>query len=196
MRYAPRYPFVTVKTHDLISKEIAVARISARRAARAVAIFSTWLLVTWLGPDVLPSEGWSIWVSVGALAGYSLLTVSALVAVYMGALRVVRTGVMRRVVSTYLAPFWGVAFAALCTGAFLWTAIDDPIVAVWLSIGSTLTVLSAAYAVARFLEVRELLSSQRQIAHAPSDVVMRTWKRELVARLDAARSIRLPRTDT
>ena len=50
--------------------------------------------------------------------------------------------------------------------------------------------LTAAYACARLLEIRELRRSQSQIACAPSEVVLRTWRRELEDRLDAAGSVR------
>ena len=162
----------------------------AGRGLRAVGLFSAWLLVTWLGPELSPSQGWSIWVTATALAGYSFLTVGALVAVWLGSTRLVHTGVLRRVVSAHLAPFWMVGMAALCLGAAIWTAVDDPVISVWLGLGCALTLLTGAYASARLLEIRELRRSQSQIACAPSEVVLQTWRREIEDRLDAAGSVR------
>jgi len=181
-----------VQTKQLIKREMAVARVSARRATRAVFLFVAWLAITWLGPEVLPSEGWNIWVSMGALAAYSFLTVVALAAVYNGTRRLVRTGVMRKVVTTYLAPFWMVGTGAICAGLGVWRATADPVVSVWLGVGTALCALSAAYAIARHLEVRELAASLDQIEHSPTELALRTWKAELAARIEAARSVRLP----
>ncbi len=179
-----------MRTRTLIAREIAVARIAARRGTRAVLLFTAWLLVTWLGPELSPPRGWSIWATAGAVAGYSVLTVAALAAVWWSASRVLFTGVLRRVVSAYLMPFWMVGFGCLCAGGAVWSALDDPIASVWLGLGCALTMLTAAYALARLLEVRELRHDHRQIAHAPTEVALGTWKRELHARLDAHGSIR------
>ena len=186
-----RYAALTVRTRLLIAKEIGVARISASRAMRAVALFTAWLLVTWLGPEVHPPGGWTLWWMVGALAAYSVLTVGALINVWWWAMKLVRTGVLRRVVSAYFAPFWMVAAGCLCAGAAVWSVVGDPIAAVWLAIGCVFTMLTAAYGIARRIEVRRLEQDERQLAHMPSEIKLRTWSKELRARLDAHSSIRV-----
>lgn len=180
-----------MKTRSLIEREITVARIHARRAARAVGVFVVWLLVTWLGPEVGPADGWSLWASAVVVALYGLLTAGAVVAVWWTAVRVVRAGVLRRVVSAHFAPFWMVAASAACAGGAIWRAVDDPMVSVWLAAGTSLAMLAGAYGLARALEVRELRQAREHLAHAPSEVALGTWKQEIAARLDAASSIRL-----
>lgn len=180
-----------MRTRKLVEREMRVARISARRAGRAAALFSAWLLVTWLGPDASPPAGWTVWHSFGALLAYSFVTVAALVAVWRAATRVLLTGVLRRVVTAYLAPFWVVGIGCGCAGAAVWSAVGDPVVSVWLGIGSALTALTACFAAARWLESRALDRDRRTLDDLPGDVALGTWRRELRARLDAAGSIRL-----
>lgn len=186
-----RYAALTVRTRLLIAKEMGVARISAARATRAVGLFTAWLLVTWLGPGFEPPGGWTLWSMVAALAGYSLLTVGALVNVWWWAIKLVWTGVLRRVVSTYLAPFWMVAAGCLCAGGAIWSQVGDPYAALWLAAGTVFTLLTAAYALARRLEVRRLGQDERQLAQLPTELALRTWSHELRKRLEAHSSIRI-----
>lgn len=185
---APRYD-PRVQTKALIAREIVVAESHARRATTSVAWFTGWLLVTWLGQDLEPPGGWTlITIPIGVL-GYAVLTIATLASVWWWAIRVVGTGVLRRVVGTYLAPFWIVAAAGACAGGAVWTIVDDPIHSVWLAVGSAVNVLTAAYAAARFAEIRDLRSSMRQIELAPTEIVMRTWTQEIRARIEAAKSL-------
>ena len=154
-------------------------------------VFTTWLLLTWLGPEVLPDAGWSLVASAVAIGAYAILTCSALVLVWWWSVRILLTGVLRRVVSAHLAPFWMVATGCLCAGGAVWRAVDDPIASVWLAAGTSLSLITACYTVARRLEVRTLDESLAHLVHAPSEVVMRTWQQELGARLEAASSVRL-----
>jgi hypothetical protein len=170
------------KTELLLIAEIAAAKASARRGLIAVSLFVAWLFATWLGPETEPPGGWSLaWIA-GAVGVYSLLTIGALVALVRGVTRL-RTGVLRRVVSTFLAPFWMVVAAATLLGGGIWAAADDPILSVWLGVGTTLALVTSAYAAARLLEAGQLESARKQLTHAPSDVALRTWKREIRARL-------------
>ncbi|MFW5920475.1 MAG: hypothetical protein ACOCUS_01445, partial [Polyangiales bacterium] len=53
---------------------LAAVRRRARQSVRALAMFAGWLLVSWLGPELLPSSGWSVEASFGAGLGYSVWT--------------------------------------------------------------------------------------------------------------------------
>lgn len=156
-----------------------------------MSVFSSWLLLTWLGPELLPDAGWSVVASCIAIGVYALLTCCALVLVWWWSVRVVLAGALRRVVTQHLAPFWMVATGCLCAGGAVWRAVDEPIASVWLAIGTALSLITACYTLARRLEVRTLDESLAHLAHAPSDVAMLTWQRELGARLEAASSVRL-----
>jgi hypothetical protein len=158
---------------------------------RAVGVFTAWLLLTWLGPELLPDAGWSVVASCVAIGGYALLTCGALALVWWWSVRVLLTGVLRRVVTQHLAPFWMVAAGCLCAGGAVWRSVDDPLASLWLAAGTTLSLITACYSLARWIEVRALEQSLEHLAHAPSDVVMRTWQQELGARIEAASSVRL-----
>jgi len=170
-------------TRTLIAAEIAAARASARGALATVALFVAWLLVTWLGPAFEPEGGYTLALSAVCLGGYSLLTIGTLVALLRGAGRLVRAGVLRRVVTAHLAPFWLVAVAAAVTGGAVWCAASDPFLAVWLGVGTTLAILTSGYAAARILEASQLSEDCLQLSFAPSEAATRTWKRELATRL-------------
>lgn len=154
-------------------------------------VFTTWLLLTWLGPELLPDTGWTVIASCIAIGAYALLTCGALALVWWWSVRVLLTGVLRRVMTQHLAPFWMVATGCVCAGGMVWRAVDDPIASVWLAAGTALSLLTACYTLARRLEVRTLDESLAHLSHAPSDVVMGTWQRELGERLEAASSVRL-----
>lgn len=181
---------------DLTAEEIDVAQRSTRRAGRAVALFSTWAAVTWLGPVLSPLGHWGWTATAIALVLYTALTLASLLSVLWGATRLVFRGVMRRVLGTYLAPFWLVALGSLGIGAVVWllasrTAWTDAVFAAWIALGATFASLSGAYALARHREVRALRAGQRHVGPDRSGVGVRTWRQELGERLDAARSMRV-----
>ncbi len=131
--------------------------------------FTAWVAVSWLGPSFTPTHGWTWQWSIGAVTGYSLLSVFTWMSLVRHTLRHMRSGHFQRNITNHLAPFWSVAILALLasTVAFRYMPSDALLIRLWLSAALGLILLTSSFAVACAARWARLSADQKQLDYLP-----------------------------
>jgi hypothetical protein len=149
---------MTTGVHHEGRREMLVghARRSLGRAIGALVVFVLWLFVSWIGPDYEPSGGWSLPAAIGAVVGYSVLTVIALGIVLRGAWEIVVRGDLRSVVRRNVGPVSLVVLLAAAAGVTIAFVHADLLIGAVLGTSTALAIIVAAYALARAVHLQRL----------------------------------------
>jgi hypothetical protein len=149
---------MTTRVHNAgrVALLVGHARRSLGRAIAALVVFVLWLFVSWIGPDYQPAGGWSLPAAIGALAGYSVLTVIALGIVFRGAYEIVTRGDLRSVVRRNVGPVSLVVLIALGAALTIAFVHADMLIGAVLGAATGLAIIVASYALARAVHLQRL----------------------------------------